>query len=203
MAITKFSSGSSFTNLTKYDDFLAGNAAYNPSSFDSIATTTVGSGGASSVTFSSISSAYTHLQIRAILKTNENSTGATNIEMRFNSDTAGNYTRHYLRGTGTAASAGGGGGESQFTVGTAVQGGATLANMFGAMIVDILDYTNTNKYTTVRALSGQDTNTSGTVGIWLQSGVWLNTAAITNISLFSSSSNINQYSSFALYGIKG
>lgn len=154
------------------------------------------------VTFSDIPQSYEHLQIRGILKDNTNSTGATNIEMRFNSDTGSNYTRHYLRGTRSAADAGGGGGENKLTVGTAIQGGATLANRFGSMIVDILDYTNTNKYTTVRALTGQDSNGAGTFGIWLQSGVWLNTAAITNISLFSSSSNIAQYSSFALYGIK-
>jgi hypothetical protein len=171
--------------------------------YESIATTTVGAGGASSVDFTGISSAYTHLQIRAILKTNENSTGATNIEMRFNSDTGSNYTRHYLRGTGSAADTGAATSQSRFTVGTAVQSGAALANMFGAMIVDVLDYTNTSKYKTVRALSGQNTNGSGTQGMWLQSGVWMNTNAITSISIFSSSSNLSQYASFALYGIKG
>lgn len=179
------------------------NSIANASSYESIATSTVGSGGASSVDFTGISSAYTHLQIRAILKTNENSTGATNIEMRFNSDTGSNYNRHYLRGTGTAADCGDASSQSRFTVGTAVQSGAALANMFGAMIVDILDYKNTSKYKTVRALSGQDTNGSGTQGMWLQSGVWMNTNAITSISIFSSSSNLSQYSSFALYGIKG
>ena len=173
----------------------------DPGAMIPLMTTTVGSA-VSAVTFSDIPQSYEHLQIRAILKTNENSSGATNIEMRFNSDTAGNYTRHYLRGTGSGADSGGSASQSKLTVGTAVQGSATLANMFGAMVVDILDYTNTNKYTTVRASSGQDTNGSGTAGIWLQSGVWLNTASITSISLFSSSSNINQYSHFALYGIK-
>jgi len=174
----------------------------DPGAMIPLMTNTVGSTSVASVTFSDIPQNYEHLQIRAILKTNENSTGATNIEMRLNSDTGSNYTRHYLRGTGSAADAGAATSQSRFTVGTAVQGGAALANMFGSMIVDILDYTNTNKYTTVRALSGQDSNGSGTQGMWLQSGLWLNTAAITNISLFSSSSNINQYSHFALYGIK-
>ena len=181
----------------------SGGEAAAGTAYESIATVTVGSGGSSSVDFTSISSSYTHLQIRAILKTNENNTGATNIEMRFNSDTGSNYTRHYLRGTGTAADAGGASSQSRFTVGTAVQSGSAIANMFGAMIVDVLDYTNTSKYKTVRALSGQDTNGSGTQGMWLQSGVWMNTNAITSISIFSSSSNLSQYASFALYGIKG
>ena len=48
MAITSIKTGSSFTNLIKYNDFLAGNTAYNPippNSYESIATVTVGSGG--------------------------------------------------------------------------------------------------------------------------------------------------------------
>ena len=171
-------------------------------SFESIATTTVGSGGASSITFSSIPSTYTHLQIRTMVKTNEGTTGATNIEMRFNSDTAGNYTRHYLFGNGSSANSGGGGGASYLTTGSAAQGG--VANTFGVSVIDILDYANTNKYKTMRSLSGVDQNTSGSSFIWgAQSGVWLNTSAITSISLFSNSSNLTQYSSFALYGIKG
>lgn len=164
--------------------------------------TTTLSTSAASVTFSDIPQSYEHLQIRAILKDNTNSTGATNIEMRFNSDSGSNYTRHYFRGTGTAVDSGASTSDSKFTVGTAIQNGAGLTNMFGAMIVDIFDYTNTNKYKTVRALSGQDSNGAGTQGTWLQSGVWMNTNTLTSISLFSSSSNINTYSSFALYGIK-
>jgi hypothetical protein len=170
--------------------------------YESIATSTVGAGGASSITFSSIPSTYTHLQIRTMVKTNEGTTGATNIEMRFNSDTAGNYTRHYLFGTGSSVIAGGNGGANLLTTGSAAQSG--VANTFGVTVIDILDYANTNKYKTMRSLSGVNQNTSGSNFIWgVQSGVWLNTSAITSISLFSNSSNLSQYSSFALYGIKG
>ena len=48
------------------DSLLAGNAAYNPSSFESIATVTLGSSGA--VTFSSIPSTYKALQLRFMAK---------------------------------------------------------------------------------------------------------------------------------------
>jgi hypothetical protein len=164
-------------------------------------TTTVSATSVASVTFSSIPQGYEHLQIRTMVKTNEGTTGATNIEMRFNSDTAANYTRHYLFGNGSTVSAGGGGGTSYLTTGSAAQGG--VANTFGISVIDILDYANTNKNKTMRALSGVDQNTSGSRFIWGgQSGVWINTSAITSISLFSASSNISQYSSFALYGIK-
>jgi hypothetical protein len=166
-------------------------------------TTTVGGTSVASVTFSNIPQVYEHLQIRTMVKTNEATTGATNIEMRFNSDTAGNYTRHYLFTTGSSVGVGGGGGASYLTTGSAAQGGAAIANMFGVSVIDILDYSNANKYKTMRSLSGVDQNTSGSSYMWAaQSGLWMNTSAVTSISLFSASSNISQYSSFALYGIK-
>jgi glycosyltransferase involved in cell wall biosynthesis len=58
------------------------------------------------------------------------------------------------------------------------------------------------KTETFRMLGGGDRNGSG--GVHLQSGVWLNTNAITSITFTSVSPyNFNQYSQFALYGIKG
>jgi hypothetical protein len=71
------------------------------------------------------------------------------------------------------------------------------------MIFDILDYTNTNKYKTVRMLGGVDFNGSGEVDF--MSGLWLNTSAITRIDFLPSyqSTQFQQYSSFALYGIRG
>ena len=200
--IYKMSNAGGMSTITRYTDMLAGNAAFVDTSYESIATVTVGAGGASSVNFTSISSAYTHLQIRTMVKTNEGTTGATNIEMRFNSDTAGNYTRHYLFGTGSSAISGGGGGANLLTTGSAAQSG--VASTFGATVIDILDYANTNKFKTMRTISGVDQNDSGSRFIWgTQSGVWMSTSAITSISLFSNSSNLSQYSSFALYGIKG
>ena len=204
MAVTKFSTTSSFTNLTKYDSFLAGNTAWNPwepaGAYESIATTTVGAGGASTITFSSIPSTYTHLQVRLIARGNNANTYDSYL-VRANSDTGSNYTFHSLDGNGSVASAGaiapyGGYRGCELTGATATSG------MFGAGVVDILDYANTNKYKTARMLGGNDRNGSG--GLSLTSGVWMNTAAVTRIDItpvFGSS--FVQYSSFALYGIRG
>ena len=64
-------------------------------SFESIATVTVGAGGQSTVSFSSISQTYAHLQLRFMARV----TGATtldNLTMRFNGVSGTSYTTHYL-----------------------------------------------------------------------------------------------------------
>jgi hypothetical protein len=77
-----------------------------------------------------------------------------------------------------------------------------LGSTFGAVVIDILDYANTNKYKTIRSLSGTSyNNNNGAVGLF--SGSWRNTNAITAITLQASAANLAQYSQFALYGIKG
>jgi hypothetical protein len=172
----------------------SGGAAASASSYESIATTTVGSGGSSSVTFSSIPSTYTHLQIRCL--TGDSIAQDNSGLMYFNSDTTNtNYRMHYLDGNGSAVGAG------SLAAPYVIWYPGKSPN-FGITIIDILDYTNTNKNTTCRALNGFDANGSGTVD--LISSLWLNTAAITSITLDAGGSALwQQYSSFALYGIKG
>jgi hypothetical protein len=168
-----------------------------PGDFISIATTTVGSGGVASVDFTSIPQTYTHLQIRSIARsTSANSDD--NFHIRFNSDSSSNYSLHYVSGNGTSAISGANATDS-LVIAFRGTGNLSTANIFGTGVVDILDYTNTNKYKTTRSLTGHDQNGSGSV--WFFSGHWRSTSAITSISLFSSS-NIAQYSSFALYGVK-
>jgi len=169
-----------------------------PSSYSSIATQTVGSGGASSITFSSIPSTYTHLQIRYIAKDARTvGNAASQVYIRYNSDSGTNYAVHELAGDGTTASAyGAASGTSNY----AVIGDATSGSYTGLGIIDILDYANTNKNKTMRALSGNDLNGSGSIK--LTSGLWMNTAAINTITLTPLSTPFSQYSSFALYGVK-
>jgi hypothetical protein len=75
------------------------------------------------------------------------------------------------------------------------------ANIYGAGVIDILDYANTNKFKTVRSLTGTDLNGSGQ--IILGSGLYQQTTAITSITLEANGVNWLTNSSFALYGIKG
>jgi hypothetical protein len=167
------------------------------SSYESIASTTVGSGGAANVTFSSIPSTYKHLQIRYSAR---NEAASDTFLLNFNNDsTNSNYAKHQLRGSGSAGSSVG-----QIDIvpelPTVPYLGIT-ANVYNSTIVDILDYTNTNKHKTLRSLGGYNANGSG--WIWMTSGLWKNTSAITSIKLYAESGDIAEYSSFALYGIEG
>jgi hypothetical protein len=175
-----------------------------PSSYESIATVTVGSGGSASVSFTSIPSTYTHLQIRGIGR-DANSAYRDSINIRFNSDTGSNYSAHYLVGNGASASAFAWTSDSSIKGPFAV-GDLGLSNNFSASVFDILDYANTNKYKTTRTLNGFDNNNNGSVDfdkgiVGISSGLWQSTSAINAITLFCAG-NWNQYTQFALYGIK-
>ena len=173
-------------------------------SYESIATYVIGSGGAADVTFSSIPSTYKHLQIRYLLRS-----AAANVDngyssVQFNGDTGSSnyYFAHFLQGTGSAASAADLGTNAIIYTGGGA-GNNAGANIFGAGIIDILDYASGNKYPTVRSLGGVDTNGAGR--ILLSSGFWFNTTAITSIRFGTAAfgANLLQYSHVALYGIRG
>lgn len=165
-------------------------------SYESIATVTAGAGGSSSISFSSISGTYQHLQIRGI----GSLTSDNESRIQVNGDTGSNYAFHQLLGNYA------GGGSVIATAGTSTTSikGQVSYDQFSPFIFDILDYKDTNKYKTIRTLSGTNNNSTGTNSyVRFSSGLWMNTAAITSVTIFPASGNFAQYSSFALYGIKG
>jgi len=165
--------------------------------FESIATAT-GTGSSGTITFSSIPSTYKHLQIRWLAKDTLAGTSQEYFNMTFNSDTGANYSVHRLQGNGTAAAATGYANRSSCWIGQYAS--ASPASTFGVGIIDIIDYANTSKYKTTRSIGGVDSNGAGI--ITMNSGAWLNTAAITTITL-AAASVWDSSTSFALYGIKG
>jgi hypothetical protein len=176
-------------------------------SYESIATTTVGSGGSSSISFTSIPSTYKHLQIRGIARSTRTDFSIDQLYTRFNSDSGSNYAWHWLSGNGSAASTDVGTSATSMNLGWfATNATASVTNAFGGLVMDVLDYADTNKYKTVRILTGNDLNGNGSPfsgTIVFASGLWRSTSAITSITFDPSSADFAQYSSFALYGIKG
>jgi len=192
-----------------YASQISGHLFAPSGAYDSIATTTVGAGGTSTITFSSIPSTYTHLQIRMIGKTVATVLDQYNPRIRFNSDTSANYSLHFTRGYGTTVDKGSSTSQTAGWAGisTFPASNAAYSNVFGASVVDILDYTNTSKYKTLKTLNGFEangigngSNDAGQSGF--NSGLWMSTSAFTSITIYSDS-DFEQYSSFVLYGIKG
>ena len=169
-------------------------------SFESIATVTVGSGGsAGPITFSSIPSTYQHLQIRWMLRST--AAGYTNQSMAFriNSSSSASYTYHALYGDGTNAAATGGGGYT-YAYFDSIPGASTSSGIFGSGVIDILDIQNTNKNKTIRSLGGFDSNGAGIVQF--DSIAWISTSAITQLDFYPYTGNFAQYSTIALFGVK-
>lgn len=190
----------SIKNKTKSGSLLVGNGPFLLGSYESISTVTVGSGGASTVTLSSIPSTYTHLQLR-ITARGLNSGDECQFQYTINDDFGSNYAWNLLRGNGSAAFGDGGNSDAMRAQGR-YPGATATSNTFGSAVTDFLDYSNTSKNKTARTLGGNDRNGSGQV--YYTSAVWLNTSAINKIIIGNSDgTGMAQYSSFALYGIKG
>lgn len=162
-----------------------------------IASTTVGSGGAATVTFSSIPQTFTHLQIRIIARL---SSGASvSIFYAFNGDTStSNYATHRMVGDGSTMTSQGwaSGTFTPFTSGIPAAG--DTANTWGGAVVNFLNYTSTTQNKTMNSLAGYDGNGSGQV--YMNSGVWLSNSAITSIVCTGQTSFLEN-SRIDLYGI--
>jgi len=183
----------SLKNNTFSRSLLVGNARFVPTSFEKIATHIRTSSSTSAVEFTNIPQTYKHLQLRITGKFGSNG------HLRLNSDTGSNYNYHFLGGDGSTAFAGNS--EGSITRMLAWGSGNNDGTYPQSIVCDLLDYTDTNKYTTGRFLWGWDKNGSGAV--WLASGLWRNTNAVTSIYIDANEATIYTGAHFALYGIKG
>ena len=168
--------------------------------YESIATVTVGSGGASSIEFTSIPGTYQHLQVRYVCR-GVRSNVREDFVWQLNGDTASNYVYHRLLGHGSSAAADASTGVS-YGYTSLIAGANLTANIFGAGVLDILDYADTSKFKTARTLGGVDGNGNTDVGIYVTSSLWRSTSAVTSIKLYGFNANLAQHSTAALYGIK-
>jgi hypothetical protein len=203
MAVSRVKTSSILQGFPKSRSMLAGNAAYDPAATWLIQRITA-TGSETSITFSSIPSTYKHLQIRNIAKSTNTADGTLSVEVRFNGDTGSNYAYHELRGDGTSASTNAGATQTKIIVFNASLRESVSTSTFGVSLIDIHDYASTTKNKTVRSFSGMNKN-QGTQDdrISLGSGLWMNTAAITSITLISTVSAFKAGSTFALYGMVG
>ena len=157
---------------------------------------TVGSAGASSVTFSGIpQTGYTDLVVKFAARGDAGAISRS-IALTFNGS-ATSYSSRYLQGDGSAASSGTGG-STNIYAGECTASTAT-ASTFANQELYIPNYASSN-YKSVSVDSVAETNAT-TQYMGLQAGLWSNTAAITSIGLAPGTGNFAQYSTFYLYGV--
>jgi len=165
-----------------------------------IASVTSPSGG--TVAFNNIPQTFTHLQVRAFVRSAYGGSGGVNEDpfFRFNGNSY-TFAGHSLQGNGSSAISTGYTGISYGDMSVGMANNYLSSNIFGAYIFDILDYTNTNKYKTIRMIGGYDANGSGDVR--LSSSLLQSTDAITSISQFggTATSGFVAGSTIQLYGI--
>jgi len=162
--------------------------------YNLIASQVVGSGGASSVTFSSIPNTYTDLKVVASTQQTGAATTAS-LNLTLNGSSSG-FTYRALQGSGSGASSING------STGYWGQGDAAsaTANTFGNAEFYLPNYTSSN-YKSISADTVDENNIAAAYAQFTAL-LWSNTAAITSVSLVSGNGNWAQYSTFYLYGIK-
>ena len=161
--------------------------------YSAIQTITVGSGGASSVTFSNIPQNYTDLVVKVSARSTSTTIG---LQLEPNGSTS-SITTINLEGRGS----GSGSYSSTNIVGYLVPSSAT-ANTFANTEIYIPKYTSSN-YKSVSADSVNENNGTSAYSV-LTAWLWSNTAAITSLVFQTDGPSTNsfaQYSTFTLYGI--
>lgn len=168
-----------------------------PTTYEAIATVTVGSGGASTITFSSIPQTYTDLVLLTSLRDTASTVGNAGIRVIFNGNSSG-YSTRWIFGTGSTALSTTDSG-SWIRVGQQPGANAT-SNTFSNDFIYIPNYTvAVNKSISADSV-GENNGTESYMT--LTAGLWSNTAAITQIQLQSNSTSWAQHSTATLYGIK-
>ena len=141
-----------------------------------IASTTVGAGGAATVTFSSIPQTYKNLLIKVSAR-NTRSAGEAELRWTVNGS-ATSYSNRLVQGNGTSVS----GGTTATTLyySGEINAATSTANTFGSADIYIPDYTG-GKYKNVSADTVSENNAAGAFAT-LTNGLWSDTAAITSIA---------------------
>jgi hypothetical protein len=170
-----------------------------PNTYSLIASSTVGSGGTTTVDFSSIPSTYTDLCLKFSVRTTRTSFDADNVFIRFNNDSGSNYLTIMVYGNGSTAASTSSGTTTEIPWGYASDANNT-ANTFGNGEWYIPNYAGSTYKSTSNDSVSENNATFAFAA--LSAGLWSSTSAINRITATSGSGTMVQYSTFYLYGIK-
>lgn len=186
-------------SLIPFGFWAASGAGGGAGAFDLLETTTLTSS-AASVTFSGLDaySDYKHLQIRMVAGCAAGFVSSGYLEL--NGDSTASYSHHRLQGNGSSVSSDGGSSDNYILI-QAMLSDNDYPNEFAAGVFDVLDFSSSSKNTTIRALHGD--KGTGSQKVSLSSGAYLNTDAITSITLGGAGgNNMRAGSRFSLIGVK-
>lgn len=170
-----------------------------PTTYNLIASSTVGAGGVGSVTFSSIPSTYTDLIVKVSARLSGSDVTQSG-SIYFNTAAADSSWRN-LRGNGSTTGSSTSSGQNEIYAGEWPAATAT-SNTFSNTEIYIPNYTGSQQKS-VSVDSVAETNATTTT-CNLIAGLSTKTAAITSITIgpYGGGQNIVQHSTFYLYGIK-
>ena len=161
--------------------------------FELIASSTVGSGGASSIDFTSIPSTYTDLVLKISGRLNY-ATTAVGLQFGFNGQAAGtSITGKTIQGSGSGV-------VSYSAWQPNIDGASATANTFASVDIYIPNYTSSNNKS-ASSDSVQEDNAT-TAYAEMHAALWSNTSAINRITITPNSGSFVQYSTAYLYGVK-
>lgn len=181
---------------------ISGNLS-NPA-MDSIATYT--GGATSAITIGSIPSTYKHLRLVARLKDSRSPVVYSGTRLSFNTTGGSLYGYTYIysdnRGGPFEDSSSAASGITLSTPGA----GTSSANVYSYTTLDIFDYSDTSKFTSVQGVSSYVDQggpyLGGQAGVSV-SGTWADTSVVTSIILTPDNPNYAANVRVSLYGIKG
>jgi hypothetical protein len=162
-----------------------------PNTFTKIAAVTVGGGGSSTMSFTSIPATYTDLVLKVSART---SAVSPEMTITFNGTSASNTDRLLYVYAGAAGS------NTSSPMRSAVNMSTQTANTFGNAEIYIPNYAgSTNKSVSIDSVAESSGISDGYE--YLNAGLWSNTAAITTVTVTAVSGTFVQYSTAILYGI--
>lgn len=166
--------------------------------FELISSYNVGSGGVSSIDFTSIPNTYKDLKLFLSLRMTQAAIEGA-LTLRFNGSTT-SYSDKEITGNGSSV-----GQATRGVTGSGLyiqntSGDSSTINTFGSHIIYIPNYlSSNNKLVSVEAASENNGTTAYTGFL---AGMWENSAAINQITFYGISENFKQHSTIHLYGIK-
>ena len=152
--------------------------------------------GVATFDITSISGSYNNLQL--VLR-DFDCASDTNLLMRFNSNTGGNYAQTTITQTGASTAVLTANTYTNFYI---TDGGVDLTAGENQLIITIFDYANTSTYKTATVVGVFKEDGAAFWNTYYSTMGWTVTSAITDITIFNSSGSNFDAGSYVLYGVK-